>query len=840
MPATFERVRRPASTNLALALLLLGLGGPAEAARWATYGPEGNDVTALAVDPVRPETVYAGTVLDGVFKTIDGGTTWRPVNAGLTNPVIFALAVHPTSSGVLYAATNDTVFRTSDGGETWGAAGAGLPHTGITALAIEGASPETLYAGIAEHEGGGVFKTRDGGATWQPTGAGITTSASVRALAVDPSDGATVYAGTAGGGIFKTSDGGNSWQAVNTGLSPRAVFALAVDPTGSGTVYAGVLGGRGVFTTSDGGGHWSGVPPEGGLTSTRVLALATDPSTPGAVYAATLGGGVFGTRDGGATWRAMSSGLAGRNVSALAHVPSTPAALYAGTSRGVFKAVDESWMPVNSGCGGLRMTAVAIDPTDPAVLYAAADAEGVLKSVDGGDSWEAAQAGLPNVRVSALAVDPTRPTTVYAASAGVFRSDDGALSWQAVGTELTIGMSALVIDRRTPSTLWAASLGNGVLKSDDGGAHWVPMNDGLDRRDVFALAQDPRQTDTLYVGMDTGGVRKTVDAARTWRPTGLTEPTVLALAVDPQAPDTVYAGTALQGVFRTTDGGATWQRVNVGLASADVWALAVDPLGTRTVYAGTSRAGVFRSDDRGELWEPFSAGLPAGEVAGLAIDRAQPSRVIAASRGVLVFGRDCAGGCPACELCDGDLGCIVAPRPGCRVPTDRRRARLSLVKGKREGRGVLVELWGRGEATLPGDLGDPVHGDDYALCIYEGALASPRLALRVVAPGGAMCPKGPCWRARGRPQGSRGYAYTSRTRLPDGIRTLTLTPGVHGKAALAMRGSGPHLPLPTLPLAEPVLAQVQASGGACWETEYGPLDIDRNDARRFRARGHTR
>ena len=841
MHATFDRVRRltPCISALGLAVaLLLGLERPASAARWSMHGPEGNDVTALAIDPVWPGTVYAGTAFDGVFKTTDGGATWQAVNAGLTNSVVFALAVHPTVSGVLYAATNGTVFRTTDGGAIWEAIGSGLPRTGVTALALVPGSPETLYAGIAQHDGGGVFKTVDGGASWQPTGAGMTTSASVRALVVDPSDANTVYAGTAGGGIFKTRDAGNGWGAINTGLSRSTVFALAIDPRGPETVYAGVLGGRGVFKTTDGGGHWSGVAPDSGLSSTRVLALAIDPGDSDTLYAATLGGGVFASRNAGATWDAMGTGRAGMNVAALALARSAPTTLYAGTSQGVFTTTGASWSASDVGFGGLRMATVAVDPVDPSVLYAGGETGGVFKSRDGGDSWNSADDGLPNARVAALAVDPTNPARVYAASAGVFKSSDGATSWQAAGAELSIGMTALVIDRTDPNILWAGSLGNGVFKSGDGGATWRPMNDGLERRDVFALAQDPRRPDILYLGMDTGGVRKTVDAGSTWRPTALGGPTVLALAVDPQAPDTVYAGTAFEGMFRTTDGGATWRRVNTGLVGVDVWTVAIDPLVARIVYAGTPRAGVFRSTDRGELWKPFNEGLPGGAIAALTVHPTQPSRVIAASRGVPVFARDCAGGCPACERCDAAVGCIAAPRAGCRLPTDRRRSRISLTKGKREDGDALTWQWGKGEATLPGDLGDPTHGDDYALCVYEDGLASPRLVLRAVAPAGAACPEGPCWRGRGRPKGSRGFAYTSRDRLPDGLSAIRLSPGAPGKAAILVRGRGRHLPLPTLPLGGPVRVQVETPGGACWEAEYSTSDVDHNDARAFRASGH--
>ena len=147
---------------------------------WTSYGPEGGIINALAIDPVTPSTLYAGTE-GGVFKTTDGGANWSAVSTGLT-------------------------------------------HTNVLALALDPATPTTLYAGTY----GGVFKSTDGGANWSAVNTGLTDN-TVNILAIDPTTPTTLYAGT-GDGIFKSTNGGGDWSAVNTGLAETDVEALAIDP----------------------------------------------------------------------------------------------------------------------------------------------------------------------------------------------------------------------------------------------------------------------------------------------------------------------------------------------------------------------------------------------------------------------------------------------------------------------------------------------------------------------------------------------------------------------------------------------------------------------------------
>jgi photosystem II stability/assembly factor-like uncharacterized protein len=289
----------------------------------------------------------------------------------------------------------------------------------------------------------------------------------IRALAINPANPATLYAGTYGGGIFKSTDSGGTWAASNTGLTNPYIYALAVNPVTPATVYSGTNGG--VFKSTNSGGTWTAVNT--GLGSLYVDALVIDPSTPTTLYAGTYGG-VFKSTNSGAAWAAVNTGLGSPYIDALAIDPSNSATLYAGTvGPQVFKSSDAggTWGPTGAGpndpFGYGGVFDLAIDPANPAALYAATD-YGLFKSIDGGSNWTAVNTGLTNIDVSAIAIDPSTPANVYAGTggAGVFKSTNSGATWTAMNAGLTnLTVNALAIDPSTTARIYAGT-GSGVFE----------------------------------------------------------------------------------------------------------------------------------------------------------------------------------------------------------------------------------------------------------------------------------------------------------------------------------------------------------------------------------------
>jgi photosystem II stability/assembly factor-like uncharacterized protein len=246
-----------------------------------------NGVVSLAVSPGNHATVYAGTINTGVYRSMNYGIDWTPVNNGIPDhTTVYSLVINTITPNTLYAGTHRGVFKSTDGGEIWTSANNGLTELSVNSLAIDPVNPSTIYAGAFSK----VFKSIDDAASWTPATAG---PPQILSLAVAPSNPSILYAGVDGGlGLLRSLDGGKTWTFINNGLPGGIqVTAVAIDPINGNTVYIGAANG-GVWKTTNGGTNWA--PDNRGLLNQDVRDLVMDPVTPSKVYAATNGGGVYG------------------------------------------------------------------------------------------------------------------------------------------------------------------------------------------------------------------------------------------------------------------------------------------------------------------------------------------------------------------------------------------------------------------------------------------------------------------------------------------------------------------------------------------------------------------
>lgn len=583
---------------LVCSLLAAGVDPAGADGIWLSQGPDGGVVTAIALDPTAPGTIYVGTQGGGAFQSTDAGQNWTTISSGLAGGVVTALAVDPVQTFRLHAATLHGMYSSLGNGH-WLAGS--LPVSGrvaFHAVAVDPREPWTIYAGSA---GFGVLRSTDFGSSWKLTGA--IGDSTVTSLAIDPLTPGTLYAGTQGQGVFRTADAGATWMAVNVGLGDHHVRSLAIDPVDPAVLYAGTD--SGLYRSADAGGLWTAAGPT--LAGRPVLALAIDRETPAVLYAAVPehtaangpgAGGVFRSTDGGATFSDIGAGLSIRDARAVAVAAQSPGTVYAGGAAGLFRRVE-------------------------------ADA-----------TWAAVHTRLRAVTIRALVVDPETPSRLYAtSSSGVLSSTDAGATWSTLWAVPTV--NALAVDAQVPSTLYVSRESEGVFRSTNGGTHWTAVNAGLTTLTVTSLAVDPQATGTVYAGTSGGGVFRTTNAGASWTAvnTGLTHLSVTALAVHPETPAVLYAGTADGGVFRSLNAGASWTAVNAGLWSGvgplpGIEALAIATADPSVLYlAATDGAGgpVFRSTDGGDTWVSRWSGLSPTRIVSLAIDPASPSVVYAGS-----------------------------------------------------------------------------------------------------------------------------------------------------------------------------------------------------------------
>jgi photosystem II stability/assembly factor-like uncharacterized protein len=337
----------------------------------------------FAIDPQRPEALYAGTSAAGVLKSRDGGATWFQASTGIDRAPVGQLVFHPSDPLTFYAVTAEALERTTDGGRSWEQRTAWSAGTNpgvwdccsTKHLAIGPTNPALLYLAA-----GGFFRSTDGGASWSRLREGDSWLA-----AVDPSEPRRLYLGGADG-LFVSPDRGRTWRQIGF----RRTYTLVLDPAHPGTLYAEfATGGVGwsdedIFRSTDGGETWTEI---GGYYDLQIA-----PGEPSTLYSQCLK-----STDGGDTWESLG-------------LPMGPGAL----------------------CGGLLVV-----PTQPPTLYASvyeARESTPYRSSDGGETWVLLARPdqsdpLPRIDYRAVA-HPAAPDRVYG-----FGYGGGLFAIQLLGAE---------------------------------------------------------------------------------------------------------------------------------------------------------------------------------------------------------------------------------------------------------------------------------------------------------------------------------------------------------------------------------------------------------------------
>jgi len=664
------------SRSIALCLILMalavGFAGTAIAGvnQWTSIGPEGGSVSAVAVDPVTPSTVYAGTS-GGVYKSTDSGANWSNISLGAVPGRVADIVVDHVTHTTLYAGHAFLgVYKSIDAGVNWAPVNSGMTNTVMTGpIVMDPVTSSTLYVTTL----GGIFRSADGGANWTILNTGISNFYGV-SIAIDPATTTTLYT-SSGSSIYKSMDGGTNWTAINNTIGGL----ITIDPAIPSTLYIGR--GDGVYKSTDSGVNWTAA--NAGISNKTVMQLTIDPVTTTTLYATVSGYlfdtdiGVYKSTDGGASWAIMNTGMGNAFVRDLAIDPVDPSTLYVGTqflpfmsygSGALFKSTDggANWIVMNKGLSARDIATIAFDPSVSSTVYTVADGE-VYRSVDGGNNWVVGNNGLENLVASPLAIDPVTTTTLYVggysygiSNAGVYKSTDGGASWIAANTGISNKLVvAIAIDPVTTSTLYAGasySMGeSGVYKSTDGGGNWTVSRTGMGNATVREIVIDPVTTSTLYAGTYDAGMFKSTDSGGSWIAinTGLSNTTITALVVDPIDPSTLYAGTSGNfsnpmssgdGIFKTTDSGASWALINTGLGNGDVNVIAIDPTDPTRLYAGLSHSpvtyreeiGVYMSSDSGASWSQMNEGIGNIPVYDFAIDPVTPTNLYAGTGGLSV------------------------------------------------------------------------------------------------------------------------------------------------------------------------------------------------------------
>lgn len=635
-------------------------------------------IGCVTMDPRNHNIVWVGTgennnqrsvaYGDGVYKSEDGGKSWQ--NLGLkTSEHIGMIVVDPRNSDVVYVAAYGPLWRaggerglykTTDGGKTWKAVLTISENTGISEVYLDPRDPDVVYAVSHQRrrhvftliDGGpesAIYKSRDAGATWAKTNKGLPEGDLGRiGLAISPADPEYLYAIVEAkedkGGFYRSTNRGASWQRRSGYFSSGNYYQeIVCDPKDPERVFS-----MDTFlqVTDDGGLTWNGLGERSRHWDNHALWINPQNTDH---YLVGTDGGVYESFDRGTTWKFMTN----LPVTQFYKVTTDNAEpfyfVYGGTqdnyslggpsrttvAHGI---VSSDWYTTQGGDGFES----AVDPEDPHIVYAQSQYGGLVRY----DKKSGETLGIkPKERKgekayrwnwdSPLLISPHSHTRLYFAANKVFRSDDRGNSWQVISDDLT-----RQIDRNTLEVMGRVWPMDAVAKNQSTSQYG----------NIVSLDESPLQEGLLFIGTDDGLIQVTEDGGKTWRRIeafpGVPERTyVNEVLASQHEKGTVYAafnnhknGDFKPYVLRSTDLGKTWISIASNLPErGSVYALAEDHLNRNLLFAGTE-FGLFATTDGGKAWNQMKGGLPTIAIRDVAVQKRENDLVLASfGRGFFIL-----------------------------------------------------------------------------------------------------------------------------------------------------------------------------------------------------------
>ncbi len=659
--------------------------GPWKGLQYRQVGPfRGGRVVAVSGVIGQDNVYYFGAVAGGVWKTTNGGLSWKPVfdKQKEASPAIGAIAVSASDPNVIYVGTGEAcirgnivggngVYKSIDAGKSWKFVGLADTHA-IGRLIVNPKNPDIAFVAalghpFADNEERGIFRTLDGGKTWQKV---LYKDAKTGGIDVgfDPSNSNILFAalwqarrtpwsldsGGPGSGLYRSSDGGTTWKELKGHGLPEGILGrigVTVSGANPNRVWAVIEAEKGgIYRSDDGGDSWSLTTDDHRFRQRAwyYSHIFADPKSADTVYI--LNTAAYRSNDGGKTFSRIRAPHGDNH--ALWIDPTNPKRLINGNDGGATISIDggDTWSSVYNQPTA-QFYHVITDNRFPYYIYgaqqdnttvaiASASAEGSIDRPD----WYDVGGGESGY----IAPDPTDPEIVYAGSYGgeITRYDHRTHAEQAVNPWPVnpIGWAAadvkhrfqwtepIVFSPHDQKTMYFA--GEVLFKTSDGGMSWTIISPDLTRNDKSKQAASGGP-----ITKDNTGVE--------------VYDTIFSVVESPVEKDLIWAGTDDGLVQLTRDGGAHWE--NVTPKAMPDWGtvsmIEASPRDAGTAYLAVERHKsddfapyVFKTTDFGKTWTKLVAGLPANDyVHAVRVDPRRPGLLFAGTEQGVYFSFDDGG-----------------------------------------------------------------------------------------------------------------------------------------------------------------------------------------------------
>ena len=572
-------------------------------------------ISDVIIHPKNPDVIYvsaqgaqyASSEERGIYKTTDGGKSWKKVLFVNTITGASSLSMNMNNPRILYAAMwqhrrfpwiiesggkNSGLYKSMDGGETWKKMKTGLPKDfGKAGISVSRANSERVFAVIeAKDKKGGVYRSDDAGKTWKQVNnnrVNVARSWYYMEIFADPQNENIVYVLNAP--VMKSIDGGKTFSGIAVPHGDN--HHLWINPLNNKNLINSNDGGANI--SFNGGKSWS---TQQNQPTSQFYRVITDNLVPYNVYGGQQDNSAIGiasrTNDGGIDWKDWYS-VAGGESAFIAFDPDHPETIYGGTYQGNIS----KWTKSSRAQKMIKQypeLGLSIAPKDAKYRY----------------NWNAPIISSPHNR-----------KIIYHAGNVVFKTTDGGISWSAISPDLTKNEK----DKHGP--------GGGPYTNEAAG--------GENYNTLTALVESQHEEGVLYAGSDDGLLHITKDGGKTWNnitPPEIKDGIINSIDVSEHDPATAYVvimrykSMDLNSyIFKTSDYGQTWNKIVNGLDNPNGFARVVraDKKRKGLLYAGTE-TGLYISNDDGAFWQKISLGLPPVTINDLII---QDNDLVAATSG---------------------------------------------------------------------------------------------------------------------------------------------------------------------------------------------------------------